>query len=175
MRNLVKLPPFDDDGALRVIVESPRGSSLKFAYDPALRLFAIKRELPLGLEYPCDWGFIPGTLGADGDPLDSMVLHTAHSYPGIVLSCRILGMLKVTQREGRGKAQMNNRIIGTPSWHTPLTEVTEARDLPKKSRKELEQFFVSVVADTGKRLTIDGWASQREAEDFIRKSLVASR
>jgi len=173
--NLVKLAPFDDDGALRVIVESPRGSSLKFAYDPALRLFAISRELPLGLVYPCDWGFIPGTLGADGDPLDSMVLHTAHSYPGIVLTCRILGMLKVKQRQGRGKAEVNNRIIATPSWHTPLAEVTEARDLPKTSRKELEHFFVSVVADTSKRLSIEGWASQREAEDFIKKNIVALR
>jgi len=170
MPNLAKLAPFDDDGALRIIVESPRGSPLKFAYDPELELFAITRELPLGVVYPCDWGFIPGTLGDDGDPLDGRVLHPAPSYPGIVLPCRILGMVKVTQRERGGKAQVNNRIIATPNWHTPLTRLTDARELPKESRKELERFFVMAVAHTGKRLTID--ASRHEAERFVRKSVI---
>ena len=71
--DLTKLETYDDQGSLRVVVESPRGSSLKLDFDPKLRLFTISRELPLGVAYPFDWGFIPGTRGDDGDPLDAMV------------------------------------------------------------------------------------------------------
>ena len=65
--NLTRLDPYDEHGALRVVVESPRGASLKFAYQPSLELFAVARALPLGVVYPYDWGFVPGTRGDDGD------------------------------------------------------------------------------------------------------------
>jgi inorganic pyrophosphatase len=166
-RDLTKLDTYDGDGSLRVVVESPRGSSLKLDFDPKLRLFTISRELPLGVAYPFDWGFIPGTLGEDGDPVDAMVLHHQPSYPGVVLPCRILGMVEVVQREGRGKAEVNNRIIATPSWHQALSMLEEARDLPKGVREQIEQFFVSSVAFTGKQITIKGWGSAIATKDFI--------
>src|SRR5438105_15578493 len=88
-RDLTRIETYADDGSLRVVVESPRGSSLKLDFDPKLRLFTVARELPLGLAYPFDWGFIPGTQGDDGDPLDAMVLHHQPSFPGVLLPCRI--------------------------------------------------------------------------------------
>ena len=166
-RDLTKLDTYDDDGSLRVVVESPRGSSLKLDFDPKLRLFTISRELPLGVAYPFDWGFIPGTLGEDGDPVDAMVLHHQPSYPGVVLPCRILGMVEVAQREGRGRSEVNNRIIATRSWHEALSTLEEARDLPKGVREQIEQFFVSSVAFTGKQITIKGWGGARATRDFI--------
>jgi inorganic pyrophosphatase len=116
MTNLAKLPPYDD-GALRVIVESPRGASIKPSYERSLRMFTISRALPLGVVYPFDWGFIPGTRGDDGDALDAMAVHNAGSYPGVLLTCRILGMVEVIQREGKGKPKTNNRIIATALAH----------------------------------------------------------
>jgi inorganic pyrophosphatase len=147
--DLTKLEAYNDDGALRVIVESPRSSSLKLEFDPKLRQFTISRELPLGVAYPFDWGFIPGTRGEDGDPLDAMVLHHQPSHPGVILPCRILGMVQVEQREDKSKSKVNNRIIATPSWHEALSTLEEARDLPNSVRKQIEQFFVSSVAFTG--------------------------
>lgn len=170
--DLTRLVPFDDEGALRVIVESPKGSAVKLAYEPSLRTFTVSRALPLGVVYPFDWGFIPGTLGDDGDPLDAMALHPASSFPGVVLPCRILGMVKVVQREGGGKPEVNNRIIATPIWHWPLDKLDEARDLPAHARKEIEQFFVTAATMTGKRLTIKGWATRRDTERFVRRNLV---
>jgi inorganic pyrophosphatase len=169
-RDLTKLEPYDDDGALRVIVEAPRSSSLKIDFDPKLRLFTISRELPLGVAYPFDWGFIPGTRGDDGDPLDAMVLHHQASYPGVVLPCRILGMVEIEQREGKSKPEINNRIIATPNWHQALSTLEEARDLPSSVRKQIEQFFVSSVAFTGKKLTVKGWGSSRKTKEFIDKN-----
>jgi len=165
--DLTKLETYDDQGSLRVVVESPRGSSLKLDFDPKLRLFTISRELPLGVAYPFDWGFIPGTRGDDGDPLDAMVLHHQPSYPGVVLPCRILGMVEINQREARGKPEVNNRIIATPRWHQALSTLDEARDLPKAVRRQIEQFFVSSVAFTGKQITVKGWGSARMTKAFI--------
>jgi inorganic pyrophosphatase len=167
-----RLAPYDEDGALRVIVESPRGSSIKLELDPDLGIFTVSRELPLGVVYPFDWGFIPGTQGDDGDPLDAMALHHSSTYPGVLLPCRILGMVEVVQREGKhGASQINNRIIATPRWHTPLKELAEARDLPKSARQQIEQFFMTTAEMTGKRLKIKGWASRRFTEGFIEKNL----
>jgi len=169
--DLTRLLPFDDDGALRVIVESPRGSAVKLAYDRSLRTFSVSRALPLGVVYPFDWGFIPGTLGDDGDPVDAMALHPASSYPGVVLPCRILGMVEVVQREGKSRPQVNNRVIATPIWHSPLDQIGEARDLPGRARAEIEQFFLTVATMTGKRLTIKGWATRRDTAKFLQRKL----
>jgi len=169
--DLLRLDPYNDEGALRVFVEAPRGSSLKFEYDPHLGVFSVSRELPLGVTYPFDWGFIPGTLGDDGDPLDALVLHHSSTYPGVLLPCRILGMVEIVQREGKGRPEVNNRIIATPCWHTALDDLEEARDLPKTAREQLEQFFLTTATLTEKRLKIKGWATRRDTEKFIAKSL----
>ena len=66
MTNLLKLPAFDDEDAVHVVVESPRGSSLKFKYNPDRRVMMLSRPLPQGLAYPHDWGFIPSTRAPDG-------------------------------------------------------------------------------------------------------------
>jgi inorganic pyrophosphatase len=145
MRNLTKLTPYDDDGALRVVVEAPRGSSLKLEYDPDSDLFTVSRSLPLGMAYPFDWGFVPDTTAADGDPVDALAIHPASTFPGVVLPCRLLGMVEIEQTDPKGKPQVNNRVIATPAWHEALKELAEARDLPKDVRHQLEQFFVSTT------------------------------
>jgi len=169
--DLTKLAPYGERGELRVIVESPRGSAIKLAYEPELRLFTVSRGLPLGVVYPYDWGFVPGTRGDDGDPLDAMVLHDFATSPGVLLDCRILGMVEVLQREGAGKPEVNNRIIATPAWHTPLDVVADARDLPSRARRQIEQFFSTTAELTGKRVKIKGWASRHAAERFLQRNL----
>jgi len=171
-QDLTKLAPHGDRGDLRIVVESPRGSALKLAYEPSLRQFVVSRALPLGVVYPYDWGFVPGTRGDDGDPVDAMALHDFATSPGILLECRILGMVELEQREGRGKPETNNRIIATPAWHEPLQPCVEARDLPGRARAEIEQFFVTVATMTGKRVKIRGWSSCRDARRFLRRTLV---
>ena len=170
-RSLISLAPFDDDGALRVVVESPRGSRMKISYDPKIRAFTISRELPLGVAYPFDWGFIPGTRGDDGDPLDALVIHHQATYPGVVLPCRILGMVKIEQRERgakRAKAEVNNRIVAAPAWDQTVGTLEDIGDVPDTSRRQIEHFFVAAVAFTGKQLTVKGWASRAMSERFVR-------
>jgi len=87
MPNFLHLPPFTEDGDVYVVIETPRGSRAKFAWDPKLETFALSKSLLTGLSYPHDWGFVPSTKADDGDPLDIMVIHDAATFPG---SCRDL-------------------------------------------------------------------------------------
>src|SRR5262249_52942694 len=88
-------PTFASDDSIRVVIESPRGSALKLKYDPDLDVMTLSRPLTAGLTYPYDWGFVPSTRGADGDPIDAIVIWDATSYPGVVLQCRPVGILHV--------------------------------------------------------------------------------
>src|ERR1700758_3548188 len=109
MPNYFNLPPFTEDGDVHVVVETPRGSRAKFAYDPKLESFALRKSLLAGLTYPHDWGFVPSTKADDGDPLDVMVIHKGTTYPGVVLICRIIGILQVEQKAK--KSERNDRLF----------------------------------------------------------------
>jgi inorganic pyrophosphatase len=83
--DLLSLPTFIDNDVFRVAVESPRGSSLKLKYDAELQVITLSRPLIVGLTYLYDWGFVPSTKAADGDPLDAVVMWDGVSYPGVIL------------------------------------------------------------------------------------------
>jgi inorganic pyrophosphatase len=109
MPNLVKLPPFSDNGDIRVVIEIPRGSRAKLDYDPKLQTFTLSKSLLVGLTYPHDWGFVPSTKAEDGDPLDIMVIHDAATFPGLVLTCRVIGVLQIEQRS-KGKREKRSPV-----------------------------------------------------------------
>jgi inorganic pyrophosphatase len=164
---LTELAPFDDDDNLQVIVESPRGSTLKLKYDPKNSVFTISRALPVGLAYPFDWGFIPGTRADDGDPVDALVVHESPTYPGVLLTCRILGMVSLSQVQD-GKREQNDRVIALPAWSNSIGDVKDFNDLPKPLRQQMEQFFVNNTFFTGKKIKLEGWQGRRAAERMIR-------
>jgi inorganic pyrophosphatase len=103
MSDLQKLPVWDKNGDVHVVVETPRGSAAKLEFDPELQAFTLSKALMLGLSYPYDWGFVPSTRGEDGDPIDVLVLHDAATSPGLVMKCKIIGVLEVVQKEGGKK------------------------------------------------------------------------
>jgi inorganic pyrophosphatase len=172
--NLTALPTFDGD-AVRVVVEAPRGCSLKLEYDPEHSFFTIARSLPLGMAYPFDWGFVPGTRADDGDPVDAMAIHSSGSFPGVVLPCRLLGMVEIEETVKGGKTRTNNRLIATPAWHEPFRELTDARDLPPGIRRQLEQFFVATTTFMDKEVKVLGWAGRKKALRYLEKRITRKR
>src|ERR1700746_38958 len=114
MVNLLKLPARSKRGDVHVVVETTRGSAAKLEYDPDLEVFTLSKALMLGLTYPYDWGFIPSTKGEDGDPIDALVLHDTATARGLVLKCKIIGVLEVLQSEKGKRGIRNDRLIAVP-------------------------------------------------------------
>jgi inorganic pyrophosphatase len=140
MADLHKLPVRSKDGDVHVVVETPRGSAAKLEFDPELQVFTLSKPLILGLTYPYDWGFVPSTKGEDGDPIDALVLHDAATAPGLVLKCKIIGVLEVQQSEKGKKRIRNDRVIAVPRESHREKADKDARDLPKQVRQRSRNF-----------------------------------
>ena len=122
MPDFMNLPPFTDDGDVYVVVETPRGSRAKFDYDSELKTFTLSKSLLTGLTYPHDWGFVPSTKADDGDPIDIMVVHDAATFPGIILTCRIIGILQIEQCTTRRPSRALSSLAGSSQKHKGKTE-----------------------------------------------------
>ena len=163
------LPPFDAQHHLRVVVETPRGANIKIKYDEDLGCFSLSRILPLGVTYPYDFGFVPQTLAQDGDPLDAMVLIDAMTYPGVVISCRLLGALQVEERGLRGRP--NHRLVAVPVKAARKDDVRTFADLGRRMQQELERFFVMSSSFTSKDPVVRGWVGPEAAIDMVQRAM----
>jgi inorganic pyrophosphatase len=170
MSKLEKLPAIQG-GKVHVVVEASRGMTAKCKYDPQRGLFVLGKPLPHGLTYPFDWGFIPGTQGDDGDPLDALVLHDAACPVGCLVECKPLAVLEVQQKEKGGKPQRNDRFLLRPD-----SDKTVKKDvLTPRLKEELENFFRGVVLGGGKSLTFLGWKNAAVALRGIRAGAASLR
>ena len=161
---------------MHVVVESPRGSNFKLKFQPELGVFTLSRPLINGLTFPYDWGFVPGTRGPDGDPLDAMVLWDQSSFPGLVLSCRVIGALAVEQNSKRrpGQRERNDRVFAVPNAAPRASDLQDVGSLPSRLKAELERFFLASTGFEHKDLKFLGWPSAHEAQQIF-MSAVATR
>jgi inorganic pyrophosphatase len=163
---------FDEAGVLQVIVESPRGATLKMKFDQAIGMFRVQRPLPTGFTYPCDWGFVPGTRAPDGDPVDAFVWWDHSSYPGAVIGVRPVAVLRVEQKNRRsGARERNDRLLCVPEGIPACAHIKQVEDVPQRIRDELAHFFSAVVAFEGKELRLLGWGDAGEAAELVRNSI----
>jgi inorganic pyrophosphatase len=167
MPNLARLPIKAEGGYLRVVIETPRGSHAKLAYDPKLRVFTLSKSLLTALTYPYDWGFIPSTEADDGDPLDVMVIHDAGTYPGLVLSCRLIGILQINQKK-KGSTVRNDRLFAVPRNSHEEKGLKDVSGLSNPIREELEKFFIATDELEEKQLQILGWKGPKAAMKVLR-------
>ena len=138
------LKPFDSDDKqlFRVIIETPKGSRNKFAFNEDEHIFELKKVLPAGMAFPYDFGFVPSTLAEDGDPVDVLVLMDEPAFPGCVLSCRPLGVIEGEQGKKKDK-ERNDRIIAVEKDAHSWADIKTIDDLGKQFRDELKEFFVN--------------------------------
>lgn len=172
LANPQKLAPVDEDPSLVVvIIETPKGSRNKYAFDPEERIFALKKVLPAGMAFPYDFGFVPSTLAADGDPLDVLVLMDEPAFAGCKLSCRLIGIIEGEQDTGKKKVR-NDRIVAVTSDNHSFSDVKHIDQLGKHFERELEQFFVNYHRLSSHRfriLKVKGPAAARKAIASARK------
>jgi inorganic pyrophosphatase len=167
MPNFINLPPFTEDGDVHVVVETPRGSRAKFAYDPKLETFALTKSLLTGRTYPHDWGFIPSTKADDGDPLDIMIIHDAATFPGLVVTCRVIGVLQIEQKS-KNKFERNDRLFAVPRRSHSEQAIKDVRDISRPVQQELEKFFIATDELEDKKLKILGWKGPKVAVQSIK-------
>lgn len=169
MPNLINLPPFTEDGDNYVVVETPRGSRAKFDYDPKLKAFTLSKSLLTGLSYPHDWGFVPSTMADDGDPIDVMVVHDAATFPGTILTCRIIGVLQIEQKS-KGKKERNDRLFAVPKDSHSEQALKDVGDLSEPIRQVLEKFFKATDELEDKELDVIGWKGPKTAVKAIKEA-----
>jgi inorganic pyrophosphatase len=168
MTNYVKLPTWADRIHIHAVVETPRGSRAKLEFDSKLQAFTLSKPLLVGLTYPYDWGFVPGTKADDGDPLDVLLIHDAATYPGLVLKCRPIGVLEVMQ-SSKKKEERNDRLFAVPDRSPFEGYLQDIRHLPKHAIAELERFFEATDALETKKLKFLGWHGPQRAIKAIKK------
>ncbi len=165
MAKLDKLPAIQN-GKVHVVVEASRGMTAKCTYDPERELFVLGKPLPHGLVYPFDWGFIPGTKGGDGDPLDALVLHDAACPVGCLMECDPIAVLQIEEQKKGKKKERNDRFILIPT-----EDKTVKKDmLTAQLKRELEQFFKGTVLHDSKMLTFLGWKDGAAAMRAIKRA-----
>jgi inorganic pyrophosphatase len=164
--NLIRLEPLADGKLLRVVIETPKGSRNKYAFDHALGAFRLSRVLPAGMSFPFDFGFIPQTKAGDGDPVDVLVLMDEPAFPGCVVECRLIGVVKGVQEE-HGETRANPRLIAVANEHTSFSKIKRFDDLPKQLRRDITSFFENYHAVQGRRFRVLATAGPKKARKLL--------
>jgi len=143
----------DDDEIIKVVIETPKGSRNKYAFDPDEKAFILKKVLPAGMAFPYDFGFVPSTEAEDGDPLDVLVLMDEPAFPGCVVKCRVVGVIEGEQGNGK-KTERNDRVVAVESANHQWEHIDHIDNLGKQFVKELEEFFVNYHDLSGEKYRI---------------------
>jgi inorganic pyrophosphatase len=169
-----RLAPVDTkDGTLLVIVETPKGCRNKFAFDPEQEIFVLKKVLPAGMVFPYDFGFLPSTKAADGDPIDVLLLMDEPAYPGCAVKARLIGVMQGEQIDGKKKVR-NDRLLAVSETTHMYANIKSLDDLPKRWLNELEQFFVNYHDLEGLKYNLLGYKDETKAKRLIKESQKAA-
>jgi inorganic pyrophosphatase len=174
--NLEELPAIDaDTGWVNVVIETPRGSRGKFKYDASLGAFVLHKVLPLGFDFPYDFGFVPSTSAADGDPLDVLVLLDVKVSTGIIVHARLIGALEAEQKELDGRVVRNDRLLAVPVGTLEDPPLDDIAALPDHLLDELETFFVDYNHRQGKEFRPLQRSGPEAAMALLHEAMKAAR
>ncbi len=154
----------------RVVIETPKGRRNKFDYDPEIQAFTLGGLLAEGLSFPFDFGFIPSTLGEDGDPLDVMILMDEPAHVGCVLQVRIVGVIEAEQTED-GEKTANNRLIGIAVHSYNHEHIHSISEINKSVIEQVGEFFVTYNKSRGKRFKVTGTHGPSRAMKLVSEGI----
>jgi inorganic pyrophosphatase len=160
----------DEDFTIQVVIETPRGSRNKFAFDAEQKAFTLKKVLPSGMTFPYDFGFVPSTEADDGDPLDVLILMDEAAYPGVVVKCRIVGVIEGEQGNGK-KTKRNDRLIAADVGNHQWAHVKHIDDLEKQFIEELGEFFVNYHKQIGKEYRVLGFKGRGAGRKCVQQAM----
>ncbi|WP_101476899.1 inorganic diphosphatase [Candidatus Nitrosotalea bavarica] len=147
---------------INVIVEIPKGSQNKYEYDKKRGIIKLDRVLFSPFFYPGEYGIIPQTYAEDGDPMDALVLVSNHTYPGVLIESRPIGMLRM--KDG---GEMDNKILCVAKDDVRYDNLKDIADLDKHYLKEIGHFFEVYKQLEGKKVEILGWKNAASAKKEV--------
>jgi inorganic pyrophosphatase len=146
-----------------VFVEIPSGSRNKYEYDDELGGIVLDRRLFTAMTYPGDYGFVEGTLGEDGDPLDALVLVSDPTFPGCRIRVRLIGVFHMSDEKGP-----DEKILCVPLGDPFYMNVHDIHDVNSELRDEIEHFFQRYKdLEPSKCTETRGWGNRAEAEEIL--------
>jgi inorganic pyrophosphatase len=151
--------PFQFD----VTIEIPKGQRNKYEVDHVTGRIRLDRMLFTSTRYPADYGFIDGTLGEDGDPLDALVLLDEPTFPGCLILCRAIGMFRMTDEKGG-----DDKVLCVPANDPRMEHIRDIHHLAEFDRLEIQHFF-EVYKDLEPGKSVEGatWVDRKAAEQEI--------
>ncbi len=167
MSNLYQLKPNPNSPAeIDIVVEVPKGSSNKYEYDPDLGIIRLDRVLYSPMYYPGDYGFMPGTLADDGDPLDAVVLMEQPTFPGVVVTVRPLGYLEMSDEKG-----VDEKLLCVPVHDPRYGGYTTLDDVEPHRLQEIVHFFRTYKDLENKVTQVGDWRDIDAAHELIRRCI----
>jgi inorganic pyrophosphatase len=169
-RILSDTPTYDKkSGDLRAVIETPKDSRNKYRYNASCDCFELATTLPDGMAFPFDFGFIPSTLGDDGDPLDVLVLMDAPVIAGCMLHCRAIGVIEAREKEKGKRWEENDRLIAVASHARTHEGVKSLQQLRPHTLEDIRGFFVDYNRLHDKRFEVRGEHGAHRAEKLIKQ------
>lgn len=167
-----EISAFDKESEeLNVIIETPKDCRNKYALDEELGVFVLKGVLTAGHSFPYDFGFIPQTLGGDGDPLDVLVLMDEPAFVGCLVKTRLIGVIEAEQTEQDGKVERNDRLIGVAAESKTHRDIKSINDLSDVLLEQIEHFFISYNEAKDKEFKPLGRFASRKAKDLVEEGI----
>ncbi|WP_338146295.1 inorganic diphosphatase [Streptomyces boncukensis] len=150
-----------------VTIEIPKGSRNKYEVDHETGRIRLDRHLFTSTVYPADYGFVEGTLGEDGDPLDALVLLEEPTFPGCVIKCRAIGMFRMTDEAGG-----DDKLLCVPSSDPRMEHLRDIHHVSEFDRLEIQHFFeVYKDLEPGKSVEGANWVGRADAEAEVEASI----
>lgn len=161
---MVKNKEADNFEIIEAIVEIPKGSRNKYEMDHKTGVVYLDRVLFSSVHYPSDYGFIPSTKSADGDPLDVLIIVEEPTFPGCRIKVRPIGVLVMHDEMGT-----DEKLLAVPDADPRFKGIVDLQDVQPHWLTEISNFFGTYKMLEGKKTTIDGWKGKAVARKVLKK------
>ncbi len=167
--NLKKIGCGENPDKVHALIEIPYGSNIKYEIDKDSGAIFVDRVMYSAMYYPANYGFVPNTLAADGDPADILVLNDYPLIPGSVIKCRLIGVLVMEDESG-----MDEKLLAVPVTKVDPTyaDIESIEDLPQHTLDKIKNFFETYkILEPNKWVKVKEYRGKEDAQKILEEAI----